>query len=435
MKTRRKHGEAKEYGFDTLAVHAGQEADPITGARAVPIYQTTSFVFKDTGHAASLFALEEEGNIYSRIMNPTNEVLEKRVAALEGGVGALAVSSGQAAETIALLNIAREGEEIVSGSSIYGGTYTLFKHTFAKFGIKVRFADSTDPDSFKEKITGKTKALYVETIGNPELVVPDFEKLAEIAHGAGIPLIVDNTFATPYLCKPFEFGADIVIHSTTKFIGGHGTTIGGIIVDSGNFDWDNGQFPEFTEPDPSYHGIRYTEHFGRAAFIAKARVQLLRDLGSCLSPFNAFLLLQGLETLSLRMEKHCQNALEIAEYLEKDQRVGWVNYPGLKVHPTHENACKYLTGGFGGILTFGVKGGREAGRQFIENLTLFSHLANIGDAKSLAIHPASTTHQQLSEEEQRESGVTPDMIRLSIGLESVADLKEDLDQALAAAGN
>lgn len=422
----------RDYGFDTLSVHGGQEPDPTTGSRAVPIYQTTSYVFEDTDHAAELFALEDEGNIYSRIMNPTNDVMEKRVAALEGGIGALATASGQSAETICLLNIAQKGQEIVSGSSIYGGTYTLFQHTFRKLGINVRFADSSNPESFRKKITDKTRALYVETIGNPQLVVPDFERLAEIAHEAGVPLIVDNTFATPYLCKPFAYGADILIHSTTKFIGGHGTSIGGIIVDSGNFNWNNGKFPELSEPDPSYHGLVYTEHFGDAAFIAKARVQMLRDLGSCQSPFNSFLFLQGLETLSLRMEKHCENAMKIAHFLEKDPRVSWVNYPGLEDHSTHEKARKYLDNGFGAMITFGVKGGEEAGIRFIENLKLISHLANVGDARTLAIHPASTTHQQLTEKEQQKAGVLPDMIRLSVGIESVEDIIADLDRGLDA---
>ncbi|MEJ6951083.1 O-acetylhomoserine aminocarboxypropyltransferase/cysteine synthase family protein [Natronospora cellulosivora (SeqCode)] len=425
----------KKLGFDTLSIHAGQEPDPATGARAVPIYQTTSYVFDDTDHAARLFGLEEAGNIYTRIMNPTTDVLEKRLAALEGGIAALAVSSGQAAETLALLNIAGQGDEIVSGSSIYGGTYTLFKYTFSNLGIDVKFADSTDPDSFKDKITEKTKALYVETIGNPELVVPDFSALAEIAHENGIPLIVDNTFATPYLCNPIEHGADIVIHSTTKYIGGHGNSIGGVIVDAGKFDWDNGKFPGLTEPDPGYHGIKHNEQFGPAAYIGKARVGLLRDMGSCISPFNSFLLLQGLETLSLRMERHSQNALEIAKYLEKDPRVTWVNYPGLENHKTYENTKKYLSKGASGIMTFGVKGGMEAGKKFIESLDIISHLANIGDARSLAIHPASTTHQQLSKEEQKQSGITDDMIRLSVGIESLSDLINELDLALDAASN
>ncbi|MFW6306099.1 MAG: O-acetylhomoserine aminocarboxypropyltransferase/cysteine synthase family protein [Bacillota bacterium] len=421
----------KNLGFETLSIHAGQEPDPHTGARAVPIYQTTSYVFKDTDHAARLFGLEESGNIYTRIMNPTTDVLEKRMAALEGGIAGLAVSSGQAAETLALLNIAGQGDEIVSGSSIYGGTYTLFKYTFSKFGIDVKFADSIDPDSFKEKITDKTKALYVETIGNPELSVPDFNVLAEIAHSAGVPLIVDNTFATPYLCRPFEHGADIVIHSTTKFIGGHGNSIGGVIVDSGNFPWDNGKFPELSNPDPGYHGIKHTEQFGDAAYIRKARVGLLRDLGSCISPFNSFLLLQGIETLGLRMDRHCENAYKIAGFLNNDSRINWVNYPGLENHISYENTQKYLLDGAGGILTFGIKGGKEAGQKFIESLDIISHLANIGDARTLAIHPASTTHQQLTEEEQQQSGISPDMIRLSVGIESADDLLEEIDFALS----
>lgn len=420
----------KNYGFDTLSIHAGHKADPATGAVVVPIYQTTSYVFRDTEHAAKLFSLEEEGNIYTRIMNPTTDVLEKRVAALEGGVGALAVSSGQAAITYAILNIARAGDEIVSSSSIYGGTYTLFKYSLARMGITVKFTDSIEPRAFAEKITDKTKALYVETIGNPELAIPDFEELARLAHDAGIPLIVDNTFATPYLCQPFKYGADIVIHSTTKYIGGHGNSIGGIIVDSGNFDWANGKFPEFTEPDPAYHGLRYAEQLGKAAYIIKARIGLLRDLGSCISPFNSFLILQGIETLSLRMEKHCENANKIARYLEDHPTVSWVSYPGLENHESYERAQKYLPRGAGGILTFGIKGGVEAGRRFIENLEIISHLANVGDVRTLAIHPASTTHQQLTEEEQRKAGITPDLIRISVGLEDVEDLIKEIDQAL-----
>ena len=420
----------QSYGFSTLSVHAGQEPDPATGSRAVPIYQTTSYVFDDTDHAADLFALDEPGNIYSRIMNPTNEVLEKRMAALEGGVGALAVASGQSAETISILNIAHQGQEIVSGSSLYGGTYNLFAHTLPKYGIEVKFADSTEPESFQQKIGAKTRALYIETIGNPRLDVPDIERIAEIAHDAGVPLIVDNTFATPYLCNPFEYGADIVIHSTTKFIGGHGTSIGGIIIDSGNFNWEANDYPELSEPDPSYHGIVYTEHFGDEAYIAKARVQLLRDLGSCQSPFNSFLFLQGLETLGLRMEKHCKNAQQIAEFLSRHQKVSWVNYPGLSDHLTHETASRYLDKGYGAILTFGVRGGKESGVNFIENLQLISHLANVGDAKTLAIHPASTTHQQLDEDEREKSGVTSDMIRLSVGIEDPEDIIADLDRAL-----
>lgn len=420
----------KNYGFDTLSIHAGHKPDPATGAVVVPIYQTTSYVFRDTEHAAKLFSLEEEGNIYTRIMNPTTDVLEKRVAALEGGVGALAVSSGQAAITYAILNIARAGDEIVSSSSIYGGTHTLFKYSLARMGITVKFTDSIEPRAFAEKITDKTKALYVETIGNPELAIPDFEELARLAHDAGIPLIVDNTFATPYLCQPFKYGADIVIHSTTKYIGGHGNSIGGIIVDSGNFDWANGKFPEFTEPDPAYHGLRYAEQLGKAAYIIKARIGLLRDLGSCISPFNSFLILQGIETLSLRMEKHCENANKIARYLEDHPTVSWVSYPGLENHESYERAQKYLPRGAGGILTFGIKGGVEAGRRFIENLEIISHLANVGDVRTLAIHPASTTHQQLTEEEQRKAGITPDLIRISVGLEDVEDLIKEIDQAL-----
>ena len=406
---------------------------PTTGAVIVPIYQTTSYVFRDTEHAARLFGLEEEGNIYTRIMNPTTDVLEKRIAALEGGVGALAVSSGQAAITYAILNIAREGDEIVSSSSIYGGTYTLFKYSLARMGIRVKFTDSIEPQAFADKITDKTKALFVETIGNPELTIPDFEELARIAHDTGIPLIVDNTFATPYLCQPFQYGADIVIHSTTKYIGGHGNSIGGIIVDSGNFDWSNGKFPEFTEPDPAYHGLKYAEQLGKAAYIIKARIGLLRDLGSCISPFNSFLILQGIETLSLRMERHCENAEKIARYLAEHPAVSWVNYPGLEGHESYEKGQRYLPRGAGGIFTFGIKGGAEAGRRFIENLEIISHLANVGDVRTLAIHPASTTHQQLTEEEQRLAGITPDLIRISTGLEDAEDLIREIDQALTLA--
>ncbi len=422
----------KDLRFDTLALHGGQEPDPTTGARAVPIYQTTSYVFKDTDYAARLFALEEAGNIYTRIMNPTTDVFEKRVAALEGGVGALATASGQAAATLALCNIATAGQEFISSTSLYGGTYNLFATTLPKLGIKVRFVDQSAPENFRAAINENTRGIYVETIGNPRLDVPDFEALAQIAEDAGIPLIVDNTFATPYLCRPFDHGAHIIIHSATKFIGGHGTSIGGIIVDSGKFDWTNGKFPELTEPDPSYHGIIYTEAFGSAAYIAKARVQLLRDLGPALSPFNAFLFLQGLETLHLRMQRHSDNALELARFLDEHSLVSWVNYPGLAGHATHEAARKYLNKGYGAILTFGIKGGMQAGKRFIENVELFSHLANVGDAKSLVIHPASTTHQQLTEEEQLASGVTGDLVRISVGIEDVEDLKEDLDRALVA---
>ena len=420
--------------FDTLCVHAGQQVDPTTGSRAVPIYQTTSYVFHDADHAANLFALKESGNIYTRIMNPTTDVFEQRIAALEGGVGALATASGQAAITLAILNIAGHGDNIVSATSLYGGTYNLFSTTLPKVGVTVKFEDPRDPENFRAAIDQRTKALYVETIGNPKLDVPDLEAIARVAHTAGIPLIVDSTFATPYLCRPFDFGVDIVIHSATKFIGGHGTAIGGVIVDSGKFPWDNGRFPELTEPDPSYHGVRYFQDIGKAAYITKARVQLLRDLGASLSPFNAFLFLQGLETLHLRMERHCTNTVEVARFLEGHPDVAWVSYPGLESHPQRSLAKKYLRHGFGGaILTFGIKGGREAGRRLIDSLKLFSLLANVGDAKSLVIHPASTTHQQLTAEEQAASGVTDDLVRLSIGLEDSADLIEDLEQALLSA--
>jgi O-acetylhomoserine (thiol)-lyase len=419
------------YRPETIAIHGGQSADPTTKSRAVPIYQTTSYVFDDTQHAADLFALKQFGNIYTRIMNPTTDVFENRVAQLEGGVGALATSSGQAAITYAILNIANSGDEIVASSSLYGGTYNLFRHTLPKFGVQVHFVDQSNPENFKKAINDQTKAIFAETIGNPGIDILDIEAVAAIAHEAGIPLIVDNTFATPYLLRPFEFGADIVVHSATKFIGGHGTSIGGIIVDSGNFDWKNGKFPDLTDPDPSYHGVQYTEAVGNLAYIIKARVQLLRDTGASISPFNAFLLLQGLETLHLRIERHSENALQVAKFLEQHELVDWVNHPGLENHRDHEKAKKYLPKGQGAIFTFGIKGGLEAGKKFIENLNLFSHLANVGDAKSLVIHPASTTHQQLTEEEQRSAGVSPELIRLSIGIESVDDIIADLDQALA----
>ena len=422
-----------KYHFDTLAIHAGQQPDPTTGARAVPIYQTTSYCFKDTEHAARLFALQEFGNIYSRIMNPTNDVFEKRMAALEGGVGALATSSGQAAETLAILNITSAGQEIVSSQSLYGGTYNLFHHTFPKLGITVRFVDPSDPENFRRAINDKTRAVFAEVLGNPKLDILDIEAVAKVCHDAGVPLIIDNTLATPYLCRPIEWGADIVIHSATKFIGGHGTSIGGVIVDSGKFNWANGRYPELTEPDPSYHGIRYVDAFGEAAFIIKVRVQMLRDIGACMSPFNAFLFLQGLETLSLRMERHSSNALAVAKWLKEHPKVSWVNYPALPDHPTYHLCSKYFPRGAGAILGFGIKGGQEAGRRFINSLKLFSHLANVGDAKSLAIHPATTTHQQLTPEEQEATGVTPDFVRLSIGIEDVRDIIADLDQALAAA--
>jgi O-acetylhomoserine (thiol)-lyase len=418
---------------ETLAVHAGQVPDPTTLSRAVPIYQTSSFVFNDSQHAADLFSLKEEGYIYTRIINPTNDVFEKRVAALEGGVGALALSSGQAAVFYSIINIASAGDEIVSSSSIYGGTYNLFAHTLPKFGITVKFVDSTDPKNFERAITSKTKALFAETIGNPKCDVLDIEAVAEITHNHSIPLIVDNTIPSPYLLRPIDFGADIVVHSATKFIGGHGTSIGGIIVDSGKFDWKkSGKFPEFTEPDPSYHGLIYTEAAGEAAYITKARVQLLRDLGAALSPFNAFLFLQGLETLHLRLERHSQNALEVAKFLEKEAAVESVSYPGLESHPSYELAKKYLPKGQGAIVTFEIKGGVEAGKKLINSVQLFSHLANIGDSKSLIIHPASTTHQQLSSEEQLAAGVTPGLIRLSVGTEAIDDILYDLKQAIKA---
>jgi O-acetylhomoserine (thiol)-lyase len=418
---------------ETLAIHAGQSPDPATNARAVPIYATTSYVFDDADHAARLFSLQEFGNIYTRIMNPTNGVFEARVAALEGGVGALAFASGQAAETATILNLARSGDNIVSSASLYGGTYNLFKWTLPKLGITTRFVDGSDPASFAPAIDGNTKAIYLETIGNPRLDVPDIAAIADVAHAHRIPLVIDNTFA-PLLCRPIEHGADIVIHSATKWIGGHGTSIGGVVVDGGTFDWKgSGRFPDFVDPDPSYHGVSYVEAVGNLAFIIKLRVQGLRDTGAALSPFNAFLFLQGLETLPLRIERHAQNALAVARWLERDERVTWVSYPGLESHPAHANAQKYLRGGFGGVLTFGIRGGRDAGRTLINSVKLFSLLANVGDAKSLIIHPATTTHSQLSAAEQASTGVTDDLVRLSIGLEHIDDILADLDQGLAAA--
>ncbi|HWQ20186.1 MAG TPA: O-acetylhomoserine aminocarboxypropyltransferase/cysteine synthase family protein, partial [Methanotrichaceae archaeon] len=420
-------------------VHAGQESpDPTTGSRTVPIYQTSSYVFKSTEHAANLFALKELGNIYTRLMNPTNDAFERRMAAIEGGTGALAVSSGMSAITLALLNLSLIGDEIVSANNLYGGTYQLFHYTFPKLGRTVKFVESTRPEEFEKAITSRTKAIYAETIGNPKLDVPDFDALSRIAHEAGIPLVIDNTAAVG-LARPLDYGADIIAESATKFINGHGNSLGGVIVDSGKFDWSRGKFPEFTEPDPSYHGLKYWDAFGNfpgmgnVAFVFKARVQLLRDLGPCLSPFNAFLFLQGLETLALRMEKHSKNALAVAEHLKDHPAVAWVNYPGLEDHPSHLLARKYMKGGYGALLGFGIKGGLEAGKKFIESVKLFSHLANIGDSKSLVIHPASTTHQQLTPEEQAATGVTPDFIRLSIGIEDVEDIIADLDQALARA--
>ncbi|NLZ47699.1 MAG: homocysteine synthase [Clostridiales bacterium] len=421
----------KKYKFDTIQVHGGQKPDPTTGARAVPIYQTTSYVFNDGDHASNLFNLRETGNIYTRITNPTNDVFEQRIAALEGGVGALAVSSGSAAITYSILNIAGTGDEIVAASTLYGGTYNLFANTLPKLGIKTIFVDPDDPENFRSAITEKTKAIYIETIGNPGINIIDIEKVANIAHENSIPLIVDNTFGTPYLIRPIEYGADIVVHSATKFIGGHGTTLGGVIVDSGKFNWaESGKFPGFTEPDPSYHGLKYYEALGPLAYITKVRVQLLRDTGAAISPFNSFLLLQGLETLSLRVERHVSNTRKIVNYLKEHPAVAWVNYPELEGNKYKKLAEKYFPKGAGSIFTFGIKGGLEAGKKFINSLELFSLLANVADAKSLVIHPASTTHAQLSEEDQIKAGVTPDLVRLSIGIEDVEDLIADLDQAL-----
>ncbi|MCW1837722.1 homocysteine synthase [Bacillus xiamenensis] len=421
-----------QFRLETKAIHAGQELDSATYSRAVPIYQTSSFGFRDSEHAANLFGLQEPGNIYSRIMNPTNDVFEKRIAALEGGIGALAVSSGQAATTYSILNIAGAGDEIVSSSSLYGGTYNLFAHTLKKLGITVKFVDSSKLEELEAAITDKTKAVYAESIGNPKGDILHIKAVSAIAHKHHIPLIVDNTLASPYLLRPIEFGADIVVHSATKFIGGHGTSIGGVIVDSGQFPWaDSDKFKGLTEPDPSYHGLTYTEAIGEAAYITKARVQLLRDLGAALSPFNSFLLLQGLETLHLRLERHSENALKTAQFLQEHPLVEWVSYPGLEGHESFELAQTYLPKGQGAILTFGIKGGREAGKKLIDSVQLFSHLANVGDSKSLIIHPASTTHQQLSEAEQKATGVTPELIRLSVGTEAIEDILADLEQAIS----
>ncbi|WP_156290151.1 PLP-dependent aspartate aminotransferase family protein [Oceanobacillus salinisoli] len=417
---------------ETLLLHAGQEPDPSTGSRAVPIYQTTSYVFRDTEHAQNLFGLAESGNIYSRIMNPTLDAFEQRIATLEDGVGALATSSGMAAITLTILNIAGTGDEIVADSNLYGGTYNLFANTLPRYGITVKFVDGTNPEAVRAAINKKTKAVFGEIITNPSLNVFDVETIADIAHENGIPLIIDNTFATPYGAKPLTWGADIVVHSATKWIGGHGTTIGGVVVDGGRFDWGNGRFPGFTEPDESYHGLKYVD-LGPAAFITKLRVQLLRDIGACLSPQNAFLFLQGLETLHLRIKRHTENALEVAQFLKNHPAVEWVNYPGLEEHPSHETAKKYFKEGLGSIITFGIKGGRDAGRKLIDHVTLWSHVANVGDAKSLIIHPASTTHQQLGAEDLKKSGVTEELVRLSIGLESTDDILADLDQAIAKA--
>lgn len=430
---------SRNFKPETIALHGGQTVDPATTSRALPIYQTTSYVFNDTDHAARLFGLQEFGNIYTRLMNPTTDVLEKRVAALEGGVAALATASGQAAEMVALLNIVEVGQEIVSSSSLYGGTYNLFHYTFPKMGIKVHFVDPSDPENFKKATNDKTRAYYVETLGNPKLDTVDIEKVAKIAHDAGVPLIVDNTMPSPFLVNPIKHGADIVVESLTKFLGGHGTSIGGIIVDAGTFNWGNGKFKGFTEPDPSYHGLKYWDTFGNfepfggvnIAFIIKARVQGLRDLGPAISPFNSWQIIQGIETLPVRMERHSSNGLKVAEYLQKHPKIEWVNYPGLPTSPSFEVAKKYHHRGlYGAIIGFEVKGGLEKAKKFIDSLELFSLLANIGDAKSLAIHPASTTHSQLSSEEQLSAGVTPGFVRLSVGLEHIDDIILDLEEGL-----
>ena len=426
--------QAQDYRFETLALHAGYTPDPTTGARAVPIYQTTSYQFRDTDHAAALFGLEETGNIYTRIMNPTNDAFEQRIAALEGGIGALATSSGQAAETLTALALCETGDEIIASSALYGGTYTLFSQSLRRLGITTRFVTDNRPESYEALINDRTRLIYLEVIGNPKLEIPDFEAIAAIAHAHGIPVVCDNTFATPYLCRPFEHGVDIVVHSTTKWIGGHGLSIGGAIVDSGNFDWKaSGRHKGLIEPEPAYHDLVLADALGPAAFIGRARLIGLRDFGPCQSPFNSFLNIIGLETLALRMQRHVENAQAVAEFLEQHSAVSWVNYPGLPSHESYERAQKYLPKGAGAVIGFGVKGGKQAGRAFIDNLKLFSHLANVGDARSLAIHPATTTHQQLSAEEQAASGVTDDYIRLAVGIEAIEDILSDLDQALTIA--
>ena len=424
-----------QYGFSTRSLHAGHDPDPVTHARAVPIYQTTSYTFDDTEHAASLFALQQFGNVYTRIMNPTTGVLEERVASLEGGAAALAVASGQAAQFLTVTSLAGLGDEIVSSSTLYGGTYTQFDVSFRRMGINTVFVDSDDPENFRKAITPKTKLLYGETIGNPRMNVLDIEAVAKIAHEHNIPLVIDNTFASPYLCRPIEFGADLVVHSATKFLGGHGTSIGGLIVDSGKFPWDKGNFPMLTDASPGYHGMKFHETFGNIAFIIRARVEGLRDMGPAMSPFNAFLFLQGIETLKLRMEAHSDNAMAVAEHLSKHKRVKWVNYPGLANSPYQKLVRKYLPLGCGAILTFGIEGGLDAGKKFINSLKMLSHLANVGDAKSLVIHPASTTHQQLSPSHQEAAGITPDLVRVSVGIEDIEDILWDLDQALEASAS
>ncbi len=424
----------RKFGFATRQLHAGYTADPTTGSRAVPLYQTTSYQFRNTEHAANLFALKELGNIYTRLMNPTTDVLEQRLADLEGGVAALAASSGHAAQAQAIFTLCEAGDHIITSSRLYGGTYNQFKYTLPKLGIDVTFVDPSDPQNFANAIQPNTKIIYGETLGNPDISVFPFEEVAEIAHKNNIVLLIDNTFATPFLFRPFEWGANVITHSTTKFIGGHGTSIGGVIVDGGNFDWTSGRFANFTEPDPSYHGLVYASLLGAGLppFAIKARVQVLRDIGACQSPFNSWQTLQGLETLSLRIERHVQNAQVVAEYLENHPKVSWVKYPGLKSHPDYERAKRYLPKGAGAILGFGIKGGAEAGKKFIDHLQLFSHLANVGDAKSLAIHPATTTHSQLDAQQQESAGVSPDFIRLSVGIEDIEDILWDLNQALNA---
>ncbi|MEW5864530.1 MAG: O-acetylhomoserine aminocarboxypropyltransferase/cysteine synthase family protein [Pseudomonadota bacterium] len=422
----------RKFGFETLALHAGQIPDPVTGARAAPIYQTTSFVFDSADHAASLFNLQTFGNVYSRISNPTVAVLEERVAALEGGRAALACATGQAAEATAILTLARGGDHIVSASTLYGGTHTLLGVNLAKLGIETTFVDPDEPDNFRRALRPNTKLVYCETLGNPLLNIVDLEAVAAIAHEAGVPLVVDNTVPSPYLCRPIEWGADIVVHSATKYLGGHGTTMGGVIVESGRFDWGNGKFPEFTTPSPGYHGVIFHETFGDFGFTMKARMEVMRTFGPALAPLNAWLLLQGIETLPVRMDRHCANALAVAQFLRDHPRVAWVNYPGLPGDRYHAAARKYLPKGASGLVNFGIKGGARAGEKFIEAAQVMSHLANIGDAKTLVIHPASTTHRQMSEEDQRKAGVTPDMVRMSVGLETLEDILWDIDQALAA---